>query len=321
VCRRRADFIFAQGKNTCRVELLIAAFLVSLLIAACATTAPAMREFKGTLYPGQKLVRVATRPGVAVRVLLATPKTDPRGIFVLFPGGDGDLISESGYLPREFGRSSFYLFVEHGFVAAVVDVPSDQHDYGVTDGFRISKEHAEDAGKVIDFLTQRSPKPVFLLGHSRGTQSVAYLAKVLKAQRIGGIVLAAATTNPRSPFSLDKLPLQDITYPVLFVHHREDSCNDFQGAVQQQSRLIKSSKVGFIEVVGGGPFLTGDPCSGRGTPHGFAGKEREVVNAITDWVLGKPTSDRAEKGGRKRGRESFRGYGQIHVGDQVALVD
>jgi hypothetical protein len=34
--------------------------------------------------------------------------------------------------------------------------------------------------KVIDFVNQKWPTPIFLIGHSAGTTSVAYLAAVLK---------------------------------------------------------------------------------------------------------------------------------------------
>ena len=93
------------------------------------------------------------------------------------------------------------------------------------DRFRTSKEHLEDVKKIIDFVSQKWGMPIFLMGHSAGTPSVGYLATVLKDQRIGGIVLTGALGDLGSKaVSLANLPLAEITYPALFVHHKEDNC-------------------------------------------------------------------------------------------------
>ena len=57
-----------------------------------------------------------------------------------------------------------------------------------------------------------------------------------------------------------------------------------------RKRVTKSPKVDFIEVQGGDPPRS-EPCEAL-SPHGFLGKEREVVAAITDWALGKPVPAR-----------------------------
>jgi hypothetical protein len=65
------------------------------------------------------------------------------------------------------------LFAELGLVAAAVNAPSDQpRGFGPGRDFRNSSEHVEDAKRVIDFLHQMWPKPVFLLGDSSGVASV-----------------------------------------------------------------------------------------------------------------------------------------------------
>ena len=97
--------------------------------------------------------------------------------------------------------------------------------------------------------------------------------------------------------SLASVPLHTIAYPVLFVHHREDPCTSFEAAYRQHRRLIESSRVNFIEVLGGDQSRAigckpRDPGFGLSWAHGFSGKEREVIRAITDWVTGKPVPDR-----------------------------
>src|SRR5262245_17569974 len=144
------------------------------MLAGCASTLP---ELKPPLRPGEELVSLATRPGVTVRVLLLIPNTVPKGIFLFFHGGEGYLASIEGQGKSFYAR----LFREQGFITALVDVPSDRpHGVTGTDPFRVSKEHLEDVKTVINFLSQKWSGPIYLIGHSAGTTSVAYLATVLK---------------------------------------------------------------------------------------------------------------------------------------------
>ena len=270
------------------------AALLGLFIAGlgAAATVP---QLTTPLGDGQELVVVATRPGVTVKILFLIPDTAPKGAFLFFPGGEGYLANPEGRPKALYSR----LFPGQGFAAVVIDVPSDR-PYGMTgtDPFRASEEHLTDVKRVIDFVSQRWSSPVFLIGHSAGTTSVAYLAEVLKDDRIGGVVLTGALGEPvRGRISLARLPLHNITYPALFVHHKEDPCASFDAAYQQHRRLIRSPKVHFITVLGGDrtfeiPCSPLDPRRGKSWAHGFSGKDREVATAITDWVSGKPVPDR-----------------------------
>ena len=139
--------MLSRRQITCDVMVVL---LLFGLIASCTPTQ--LREFKGSLGPGEEMVTLDTRPGVTLRIFLVTPKTVPKGIFVLFPGGSGRLVSRRGQIGQGFGRSSSRLFADHGFIAAGVDVPSDQAG-GLSIDFRYSKGHTEDAKKVIGFLS------------------------------------------------------------------------------------------------------------------------------------------------------------------------
>lgn len=246
----------------------------------------------------QEIVTLDTRPGVSIKVLLITPAASAKGAVILFPGGDGkgSFTEREGKvrLSNNFLVRSSKLFVDQGFVAAIVDAPSDQSG-GMSDQFRTSKEHAEDIKKVLDFLSQKWPLPIFPVGTSRGTISVAYLGASLRDPRLGGIVLTASigqSRPSRHQLSLLDIPLKEITFPVLFVHHREDACwvSSFNDALQLRARITASSKVNFIEVLGGDPPRS-EPCQALST-HGFLGKEREVVAAIADWIIGKPVPEK-----------------------------
>jgi len=265
-------------------------FLTSLLwliMAGCGATLPGLKTAR---LRGGELGVVGTRPGVTVRVLMITPNTVPKGTFLYFPGGDGSLVNTEGRGKWLYTR----VFPERGFITAMVDVPSDR-SYGmiVGDRFRRGKEHLEDVMKIIDFVTQKWHQPIFLIGHSAGATSVGYLATVLKDHRIGGVILTGVVGEG----SFASVPLHNITYPALFVHHKEDPCVSFEAALRQHWRLINSPRVNFVEVLGGdrsreincSPI---DPSRGKSWAHGFSGKEREVAIAITDWVAGKSVQDR-----------------------------
>ena len=243
------------------------------------------------LRPGEEVVTLETRPGVTVRIVVASPEGPPRGLFLLFPGGNGRLIAKDGRVIRGgFGRASLPHFPKHGFVAIAFGVPSDQAD-GFGENSRVSDAHVQDVRKVIDFAASKWDRPLFLLGHSSGTFSVAHLAASQADPRIRAIVLAASPTTRGGPgsgmWNVPDFPLRAITVPVLIVHHRDDACRptSFHEAARLPRLFTASPRVAFLEVRGG-ETLASDPCAGSWTSHDFFGKESEVVAAIVDWTLG-----------------------------------
>lgn len=241
-------------------------------------------------------MQLTTRPGVTVKILIMTPDSPSKGTLLLFPGGSGaNHFSERGgkvRLGNNFLVRASDLFVERGFGVAIVDVPSDQA-YGMSDQFRTSKEHAEDIQKLLGQLEPKLPKPIYLVGTSRGTLSAAHLAISFKEQRLGGVVLTSSIgASKGGGMSLFNLPLEEITLPVLFVHHREDGCwaARFNDALLARERMKGSPRTQFIEV-SGGDAPRSQPCEAL-SYHGYLGKEREVVTAITDWIQGKPVVEK-----------------------------
>lgn len=236
------------------------------------------------LEPGEEIVTLNTRPKVTVRVLLSSPEREPRAIFVFFSGNTGRLTSKSGRIRYRWVMSSL---VERGFAVVTPDVPSDQEEEGFSDDFSVSKAHAEDIKRVIEFARQKWPKSIFFYSHSRGTVSSVHLAAVLKDDHISGVVLTGSRQRKRGDrIFLSDLPLEDITYPVLFVHHKDDDCYDIEGVREQSKRLTKSPRVDFVEVVGG-DYAGSEPRCRANTPHSFTGQRKELINVIADWASGK----------------------------------
>ena len=234
-------------------------------------------------------VSIPTRQGVRQRVLLAKAANAGTKAVILFAGGNGTPITiPQGQGIRFSGnflvRSSAF-FANDGFITAIVDAPSDKpegplggRDGGMDNAFRQSSMHLTDIRAVVDFLVSEGATEVFLIGTSRGTLSVAYLATVMTHTNVEGYVLTA---------SLDSIIpyAQGIELPVLMAHHADDGCfvTTYAGAQATYDAITNSSRKEFITVTGGSPPIDTNPCQAR-TRHGFIGKERETVAAIAEWV-------------------------------------
>jgi hypothetical protein len=135
---------------------------------------------------------------------------------------------------------------------------------------------------VLAELKKRFPRlPVYVVGTSKGTVTAAFVGRALGDEAAGVVLTASLFTPPRGA-SLAGFDYASIKAPVLFVHHREDSCDSTP--YSEAARL--AGRYPLISVKGGKPPESG-PCEPFG-PHGFWGKEPETVDAIAGWMLKKP---------------------------------
>ena len=256
-----------------------------------------MREVTATLQPDEELIKIDTRPGVTVRLLLTKPQGTPKGIILIYPGGPGFLVvNPYGVVYGAFRRE----FLNLGYLSAVVDVPSDMPE-GLGGGgesyfekFRLSEEHARDTRAVVEALRKRWPAPVYLFGHSMGAISVAHLAASLNDPHLRGIVLAGSPTRRGPQASWVSVPdarLDKITVPAVLVHHKNDGCSGstFEGARDYPRYFSASPRVGFIAVTGGWFPQSSNPCEGA-NQHTFYGRRREVADAVVRWMNGEDIS-------------------------------
>lgn len=231
----------------------------------------------------QRVVTFQTRRGAVQRLLIVEVALKNRGTVVLFPGGDGTgsfrEIATGFRLSNNFLVRSAHLFARAGYVAAVVDAPSDL-PAGMSDGFRTGSQHLQDIRDIINALDRLLKQPLILIGTSRGTLSAAFAATALDDARIKGIVLTASYDY------LESLDLESIRYPVLIVHHRDDECrvSSYATAKRQFERLRSSARKEFATITGGDRPISG-PCRAL-SAHGFLGKENEAVSAIASWLAG-----------------------------------
>jgi hypothetical protein len=234
-----------------------------------------------------ELVSLATRDGVTQTYLLAYNKGESyRAVAILFPGGDGfftvrqaadgDTTNSVNFVVRTRG-----MFASNGVAAAAVTGPSDASR--MTDGFRMSDQHATDIAAVVADVKKRFPGArVFLVGTSRGTVSAAYTGLAL-GDKVDGVVLTSTVFNAnKAGGGVAGVDFSKFKVPLLFVHHREDACNvcPYNAAQRLADRFP------LISVSGGLPPQSG-PCDPL-SAHGYFGKEAEAVAAIANWITGKP---------------------------------
>lgn len=227
---------------------------------------------------------VPTRPGVVVPILLIKAQR-PFAAILLFPGGIGRVLFQpdgsTGY--RGFPVRNPELFVRRGLTTAVINAASD---VPARHFLRDTATHADDIRHVIDFLRKEADVPLWLVGHSAGSTSVANAAIRLRGEGIAGIVLISAENGKpdlRSGY-LDKLDIEAIAVPTLVVHHEQDECDytQFANARRLMGRLKKAARSELVSFKGGGP-VSGDSC-GSLHYHGFPGLEQTVVARIADWI-------------------------------------
>jgi len=230
---------------------------------------------------------VPTRPGVTVSVLVIKPER-PLATLLLFPGGTGRVSfrPDGTTTYRGFPVRNPHLFVQQGFVTAVINAPSDRLPNPAMHFFRDTAAHAEEVRQVIALLRKEANVPVWLVGHSAGGISVANSAIRLRDGGPDGIVLMSAVAGKyyRYSTSVDGLDIERITVPVLVLNHEEDECEwtQLRNARLLMERLKKAPRSELMSFKGGGP-VEGDVC-GSLHYHGFPGIEQEVVSRIADWI-------------------------------------
>jgi hypothetical protein len=249
-----------------------------------------------------EVISLETHAGTTTRYTLAHPSTPGPGAsaaVVLLPGGAGHLNLDDRGCPRALIGNSLVRSIPHfhelGFVAALVDAPSDHFGGDGLAGFRTSPRHAEDLGKVIADVRARTKGPVWLIGTSRGAISAANAASRLSGSSApDGLVLTSALMLGDSrakrawvTHSVFDLPLEDIRMPLLVIGHEADTC--VRSPANLMGNIIKRTKGARqqIVLVTGGPGGSGlssiEACEGR-SPHGFIEQEREVAGGIARFI-------------------------------------
>ena len=252
---------------------------------AVTTDTPSIQQ---SSYKQAELIRLSSRPSVEQRYALFRISANPTAVAVLLTGGDGILKMESQGEQIQWSRegNSFLTikakdyFRDFDTAVAVVDAPSDWRGFGHPHEYRVVNSHVTDIGAVVKDIKNRIPKAkVYLIGTSSGTVSAAYVGRAL-GNEIDGVVLTSTITQSR--LSLSGFDYSAIKAPLLFVHQVNDPC---QYTPYWAVKGLEE-KYPFIKVVGG--ETARDNGCGPNGPHGFLGREYEVVREVKNWMLGRP---------------------------------
>jgi len=181
------------------------------------------------------------------------------------------------------------LFIDRGFTTILIDAPSDRQDkLGMFKGFRNSPEHVQDIELVINHIKSLNNKPIWLIGTSRGTESVAYAAVHLN-DKIDGVILTSSISKTNNKgTSVAYLPLDRITVPVLAIHHKQDACKTTKPRIVKdiKRKAYNSSRVETRMFSGGDEPTNNNPCKAM-TYHGYLGIEKDVADYIGNFIANK----------------------------------
>ncbi|MCI0501645.1 MAG: hypothetical protein L0Y61_07850 [Epsilonproteobacteria bacterium] len=169
-------------------------------------------------------------------------------------------------------------------MVVIVDAPSDRNSGRYLHNFRQTTEHLEDITAIVEWIKTQTVAPIWLVGTSRGTQSVTYAATELPTlQAIHGFVLTSPILSDTKSQAVTEMDINKIVKPILIVHHKEDGCShcSFSLIPALMNKLNTISKELYI--IEGGK-TEGDPCNAFGY-HGFNGVEQEVVSKISKWII------------------------------------
>lgn len=238
------------------------------------------------------MLTLDTREGIKQKFLLAKADNAEASL-ILFAGGKGALDLHEGMFgcpSMNWGKKNFLVrtreaFYKHGFNVATVDAPSDQQSRnGMLGGFRDSAEHVQDIDVVIKYLKKQFNRPVWLIGTSRGVESVANLALNTQVGIDGVVFTSSMTEENYNGKSLPEMQLQNITAPVFISHHKDDGCPKTtpEGAKRIESMLTLAKAV-ELKLYEGGNETDKNPCRAM-THHGYLGIEQEVVDDIAAFI-------------------------------------
>ncbi len=238
---------------------------VFLLISGCVSNA--------------NLVKLDSRPDVTQGFIHIMPKDPPVASVILYAGGGGNLRLTSGSTMK-WGEGNFLVrtrsqFAAHGFQVAVIDTPADK--WGHMSMNRSGEDHVVDSKAVATFLRSQANVPVWIIGTSRGTDSIANLA--IKADgAFDGAVFTSSLHDILFLYDLEKVEI-----PALVVHNKFDGCGvcPSSGAEDIYKKLVNSKNRELIWFSSKAKRSSDcDPYS----PHGFLGIELSVVEAIAAFI-------------------------------------
>ncbi|MCZ6609908.1 MAG: hypothetical protein O7A66_07880 [Alphaproteobacteria bacterium] len=237
---------------------------------------------------------VTVKPGYGGELNFVLLKHDnPKAAVVLFPGGDGYLrLDDYGDIRRHqkgFPVRSREDLVKRGFMVAVFNPPDGMEK--LLRPYRMSEKHGQDIRAVVEYLKKTANVPVWLIGLSRGTYSVANGAIRLK-DLLSGIILTSTATKSRKKYTIYAthpngvidMELGSIMVPVLVVVNKTDTCAGSPASnAEKLSKAFTGAPKTAVKIIDGVKETKQDNCKWW-SQHQFSGFEEKVVDAIADFI-------------------------------------
>lgn len=244
-----------------------------------------------------RLERLVGHEGQVLPFAVSPPATPGKGIsLVLLAGGHGHVALDESGCPTPLKGNSLVrarpLLQARGYEVVTLDAPPDRQGEDGLAGFRSEPAHAEDIGRVVQWLRAHGAREVWLLGTSRGSISAVNAGARLSGEAapdglVISSVLSAGVAVARKPWAAHTvfdLPMERIRQPVLVLGHTDDTCPRSPPAKQDRvvQRLGAAARAQAISG-GRGPVQGPDACEGR-SPHGFWGQDAELVEATLSFI-------------------------------------
>ena len=211
----------------------------------------------------------------------------PTKLAVILPGHPSVVrpVVENGVMTGSKLAGNFLIrarrfVVDESVASLVVDCQSESGDY-CSSSYQASKQRQEDVDALIGEVKKRIPsiKEIWLVGTSMGTISSSFMP-IHNPTGYAGAIHTAAITDPYARGSYRELggfDYKKAAIPQFFIHHVNDPCA--LTTYPSAKSITDKYNIPLITVTGGSGFQ-GGACEAL-TEHGFRGKEKEVMNAVT----------------------------------------
>lgn len=271
-----------------RLPLLLTAVLISFGSAAYAQKIESSNVPKLT----EKLLTADLGNGAEQRAVLSIRpgSANQKHLLVLLPGTPGVLRPQvtdgqmtSSRLPGNPLIRARDLLPTEQIALLAIDCRSDSGDE-CKESYQSTAQREKDIQTVVSLARKEIPSitNVWLVGHSAGTMTAAFMGK-FNQSAYSGIFYLATISDPlkRGSFrSLHDFNYGEIKIPQIFIHHKEDPC--FATTYESVERIAKKFNLPLITVYGGSDFK-GEPCKPY-SQHGFRGTESVVMKKIVEIV-------------------------------------
>ena len=155
--------------------------------------------------------------------------------------------------------------------------------------WRVSDKHIQDLKVVVDYLKERADLPVWLIGTSLSSFSIANGG--INLSSVNGLVSTSSVTKSAKKWKVSKthpngildMELGKIKVPVLVVAHKNDGCEytPASGAELIVAALKNSSNTKALYYSGG--KNKDKPCRPY-SYHGFYGIQKQVIQDISNFI-------------------------------------